>query len=308
MIEHAQQEHGGRIYGDAVAHSFGLRNVPSLATRSLRKSQIAVNRLSIGPQQIGMSPQIPVEDTFIVAMYLTEVGYHELWSAGKPLFTQGYAPYGIRIVNLSWECSAYVACPHETLVFYVPRAVLNEFTDEAGGRRVVDLACTPGIIDPVLVQLGSLLLPALERPKEAPALFVDHIALAICAHLAHTYGGFRRPAAMPRGGLSPAVAQRAKDFLASRVGDDVKLADVAAACGLSRGHFLRAFKVSTGMTPHRWLQHYRVETAKHLLRDGASEIAQIALTCGFVDQSHFTRVFTRIVGVSPGAWRRHWRN
>jgi AraC-like DNA-binding protein len=41
-----------------------------------------------------------------------------------------------------------------------------------------------------------------------------------------------------------------------------------------------------------------------LLRDREMPLADVAITCGFADQSHFTRMFTRFVGVSPGAWRR----
>jgi hypothetical protein len=56
-------------------------------------------------------------------------------------------------------------------------------------------------------------------------------------------------------------------------------------------------------TPHRWLLERRVDRAKELLRH-SSPIAEIALECGFSDQSHFTRVFTNLMGVPPGVWRR----
>ncbi len=59
-----------------------------------------------------------------------------------------------------------------------------------------------------------------------------------------------------------------------------------------------------GVAPHRSLLNRRVELAKDLLRSRASSLSEIALRCGFADQSHFTRVFTRRAGVSPGAWRR----
>jgi AraC family transcriptional regulator len=36
-------------------------------------------------------------------------------------------------------------------------------------------------------------------------------------------------------------------------------------------------------------------------------LAEIALDCGFSEQSHFTRTFTRMVGTSPGEWRRQRR-
>jgi transcriptional regulator GlxA family with amidase domain len=59
-----------------------------------------------------------------------------------------------------------------------------------------------------------------------------------------------------------------------------------------------------GIPPYRWLTKMRVERAKELLKDPRCELAEIALHCGFVDQSHFTRVFSRSEGYSPGRWRR----
>jgi len=44
--------------------------------------------------------------------------------------------------------------------------------------------------------------------------------------------------------------------------------------------------------------------AKEKLRDRRLSLSDLALVCGFADQSHLTRVFSRMVGVSPGAWRR----
>jgi transcriptional regulator GlxA family with amidase domain len=48
----------------------------------------------------------------------------------------------------------------------------------------------------------------------------------------------------------------------------------------------------------------RVEAAKEKLRDGRLSLFDVAVACGFADQSHLTRVFTRVVGISPGVWRR----
>jgi len=69
-------------------------------------------------------------------------------------------------------------------------------------------------------------------------------------------------------------------------------------------HFSRAFRHSVGVTPHNWLLTLRVEVAKQKLREGRLSLWDVALSCGFADQSHLTQVFTRFVGVSPGAWRR----
>lgn len=293
-----------RRYGDAVAHSLGLSDVPAVRTRALRQSEVGISRLSIGAGQLGMTPRIPAEDTFIIAMYLTSVARHELWSRGRCVIRQGYRPSSIRIVNLIEEYSALITCPHETLVFYVPRLALNEFTDDAGVRRVSDFSCEPGIIDPVMVHLGSALLPAFEQMGFASNLFVDHVTLAMLTHLTGRYAGVLRESPYRKGGMTRVQAKRAQEYMASHCGDNVQLVDVARACGLSRGHFSRSFRVATGLTPYQWLQRYRVDKAKKLLLSPKDSIADIAAMCGFSDQSHLTRVFSRFVGDSPAAWRR----
>ncbi len=293
-----------RGYGDAVAHSLGLRNVPVLRTQVLQRSHVGISRLSIGADQLGMTPQIPPEDTFIVATYLTAVPHHELWSRGRPVISQGYAADSMRIVNLVDEYSALITCPHETLVVYLPRNVLNDFTEESGTARIPHFVCRPGIVDPVMARLGSVLLPAFQRPGQASALFIDHVTLAMLTHLCSSYAGARLGIPFSKGGMTRLQANRAKEFLAAHCADDVSLVDAARACGLSRGHFTKAFRVSTGLTPHQWLQRHRIDMAKRRLRNPALSIADIAAACGFSDQSHLTRVFSRLVGDSPAAWRR----
>jgi transcriptional regulator GlxA family with amidase domain len=110
-----------------------------------------------------------------------------------------------------------------------------------------------------------------------------------------------------QGGLARWQERRARELLIAQVGGRVSVQEIAAACGLSRGHFSTAFKRSMGQTPHRWLMSVRVEKAKSLLLQSPLSISEIATDCGFADQSHLTRVFTAEVGAAPGGWRRRNR-
>lgn len=110
------------------------------------------------------------------------------------------------------------------------------------------------------------------------------------------------PAAI--GGLAKWQERRAKEFIAARLDSKLSISEIAEACGLSVSHFTRAFHQTTGLSPHRWLTERRIERAQALIRDVELPLSEIAVTCGFADQSHFTRVFTGVVGKSPGAWRR----
>ena len=131
------------------------------------------------------------------------------------------------------------------------------------------------------------------------------------AHLAVTYGGLDRghtKAYAGRGNrmLTPLQERRVTSRLLDDLADDPSLSELAALCGLSRSYFIRAFKQTTGMAPHRWLLMQRAKRAKDLLRGTKMPIAEIAGACGFADQSHLTRAFSKAFGISPGVWRRQW--
>lgn len=118
--------------------------------------------------------------------------------------------------------------------------------------------------------------------------------------------GSKQLAEVPRGGLAPWQEHRATEMLEARLDGQVGIAELAKACGLSPSHFAHAFRRSTGMPPHHWLQHRRIDFARDLLKRTTMPLADVALACGYANQSHFGRVFTSLVGTSPGAWRRDY--
>lgn len=161
--------------------------------------------------------------------------------------------------------------------------------------------------DPILFSIKSAIIAAAERPEETSQLFIDHMVLALHAHFARSYGGMRDAERRRSGGLAPWQERRAKELIASSLSKELSLVEIASECDLSMAHFSRAFKSSTGLTPHGWLQTCRIERAKEIMLQPDFALAEIAVACGFADQSHFTRIFTRIEGDTPGMWRRYRR-
>lgn len=143
-------------------------------------------------------------------------------------------------------------------------------------------------------------------PLPASAHFsIEPLALAVSTQLLLLqYASRQTRIRPPPGRLSPTRERRAKDLLASRLDENISVAEVASACGLSRTHFTRAFRQTTGTTPHQWVQQFKVEQVKQLLSGTALPIAEVAVACGFADQSHLTRTFRQRVGLTPAAWRR----
>ena len=158
--------------------------------------------------------------------------------------------------------------------------------------------------DPVVHHLRPCLQTARSRPSEMCSSCLDHLETALQAYL-RTHNVLPVSPPVARGGLAPWQLRRATELMRSSLEEGVPMADLARACNLSPGHFTRAFKQTTGHPPHRWLMERRIEKAKQLLTDTTLSLAEIAIACGFADQSHFTRVFSRTTHTSPGAWRRY---
>jgi AraC family transcriptional regulator len=78
---------------------------------------------------------------------------------------------------------------------------------------------------------------------------------------------------------------------------------LARMAGLSPYHFLRAFKATTGVTPHQWLLRTRLRTAAERLAMTKAPVTDIALEVGFEDLSNFTRTFRAEFGASPREYR-----
>ncbi|MGA8258902.1 MAG: AraC family transcriptional regulator [Arenicellales bacterium] len=249
---------------------------------------------------------VPDEDAYLIALMMRECQDHVLYVDGRPVETETY-PAGVTVIyDLRSDVAFAWRSPFHCVQALVPRKVLDTIASEAGAPRIDGLRCQPGVgmEDPVIRHLLSSLLPCLRNPDEANEVFVNQVALAVGAHIAQAYGGVRLQRQARRGGLAPWQEQRAKELLRASLDAPIPLARLAQACGLSSRHFARAFRQSTGVPPHRWLLKERVERAKKLLQDPDTALADIALSCGFSDQSHFTRVFSATLGTSPGAWRR----
>jgi AraC family transcriptional regulator len=173
------------------------------------------------------------------------------------------------------------------------------------GYDKIDPHLLPGLTsDPILQALAMSFVPLFDNPERIAVATVDYLAQAIISHfvvVSQRQSINNKP--VP-GGLAPWQERRAKDFLMARLGGHVELAELAAHCRLSITHFTRSFRKSTGLPPYCWLIERRVDRARNLLLTSGLSLVEIALACGFGDQSHLTRAFKRSVGTSPGAWRR----
>ncbi|MGW6740719.1 GlxA family transcriptional regulator [Streptomyces sp. NPDC055025] len=98
--------------------------------------------------------------------------------------------------------------------------------------------------------------------------------------------------------------QVSRDWALSRLGEPIKVEDLAGQAGMSRRTFARRFRDETGVTPIQWLLEQRLRAAQSLLETTGDAIPDVALRTGFGSAAALRTHFTRRLHTSPTAYRR----
>jgi AraC family transcriptional regulator len=107
-----------------------------------------------------------------------------------------------------------------------------------------------------------------------------------------------------RGGLLAWQLNRAIDYIEAQLAEKITAIDLADLIQMSTGQLFRAFKISVGMTPFRYIARRRVELACTMIRATREPLSQVAIACGMCDQAYMCKMFRRLLGMTPSEWRR----
>jgi AraC family transcriptional regulator len=291
--------------GTQFANSFRTDARPFVLTKPWSRGGTAAARLTSSQPAHGPA-RIPAQNAFVVLALTRDLAYGDLEIDGRRKSHSVLLNGEVAVFDLHYETVIDVQSPFDFVYLYFPQSALDRLADEHDVPRVVECNMQPGVSapDPVITQLAAFLQREIERRDGVSEVLTDHVTLALQTHFAQRYGGMRIRSKSTRGALAPWQLRLAKEMLTAHLDHRVSLAKISTECRLSPSHFARAFKCSTGVSPHRWQLNCRLEKAACLLRRSALSVAQIALICGFCDQSHFTRVFALAKGAAPGRWRR----
>lgn len=92
--------------------------------------------------------------------------------------------------------------------------------------------------------------------------------------------------------------RRAEELLSLDLEENLDLSTIAAEAAMSPYHFIRSFKRTYGLSPHKYRTQKRIGAAKAMLRLGVAA-AEVAQRLGFYDQSHFSNAFHSYTGLTP---------
>jgi AraC family transcriptional regulator len=291
-----------------------LDDVKSMTSTTFARGDLSFGRYKRDRPGLGIADPNPPSPMVMAVVILRPRPAHLGWRDEVTVNIPSLGTGALCCLDLRETWRMDLSNPFDSFHAFIPISAFDDMAAEFGQPKFerLDRPTTIEHRDETMLGLATSLNPLLGRPSEATALFADYVFAAMVTHLAVTYGGLDKNAhvgrAERRGALTPLQERRVTDRLLDEIKGDPRVAELAALSGLSVSHFMRAFKRTTGVPPHRWLLVQRAKRAKELLLGTHMTISAIAVECGFADQSHLTRIFSKIYGVGPAAWRKQWRD
>lgn len=178
---------------------------------------------------------------------------------------------------------------------HIPPATLKGVLDHRGEGRALRLDFSRPVLDEPCIHARLMATHRLLERPECP--LAKSTALT---SLVHDIARFTSRVSSPS---SPRPCRRrftdVVDYMRAHFDREITLEQLADISRTNPFVLLRQFKDSCGVTPHQYLRTLRVNRAMDYIQAGL-KLADVAIICGFADQSHMNRQFKRTVGVSPG--------
>ena len=188
------------------------------------------------------------------------------------------------------------------LVLEIDPLQLEESATPSGSGKL-ELPVKLTIPDRNLELLMTAMQADLEAGSPTGPLYGESLGKALGTYLVQRFGVFAPKLEQYRGGLPKSRLNRVREYIEQNLENNVSLAALAEVAGISLYHFAKAFKQSTGATPHQYVLARKIDRAKELLGDPDRNVLEASARTGFNDQIHVTKIFRRVVGVTPTEFR-----
>lgn len=104
-------------------------------------------------------------------------------------------------------------------------------------------------------------------------------------------------------GIQGQLTEKAMKYIEENIAADLSLEHIADALHISASHLSRTFKKAAGISLTDYINQFRINKAKELLRSTDIYIYAISEMVGYHDATYFSSMFKKLVGVSPSEYR-----
>ena len=162
--------------------------------------------------------------------------------------------------------------------------------------------------DPLSRSLGNQLKIALTEPNSAfgDSYYISSLLFTLAKHLLLLEQTYRKSQLYNQYKITPRQFSQVKTYIRNRLGEKIRISDMARVIGLSEGYFYEVFKHTTGTTPHEFITITKIERARELLLKSSESVIQIGMALGYDNPGYFGKVFKKLTGSSPSQFREQY--
>jgi AraC family transcriptional regulator len=252
----------------------------------------------------------PVTYEFKLESSTHYIALHDLYRVDGETIVSGLPPsHSKDLRNKLAFIPAGCACEGWTKIDKSATLIIVTIDQSALSRTSVDLAALPPRIDFDDRMLRWVMLrfqALLDNPSDDIPGYAETLAELLTFDLRRATLASPGADAAPSG-LTAKQIQLVTEYMDNHLMEKTTVSELASLLELTRYHFIRSFKQTTGVPPHQFMIRRRVDRAIELLRARTTSIADVADKTGFGSSIQLTRAFRRVVGTTPSAFRRNGR-
>lgn len=213
------------------------------------------------------------------------------------------APAGdIILINAEQAHDGHSATPagwSYSAIYPMPEVISNISIELSNGKINQPWFKNSVVNDPRLKQALKVLFDNIKQDNSSLSLeanFLNAITILILNHGDNAYS-------LPKLGNEHRAVKQAIDIIDATFTEQISIEVLAKQVALNPLYFTRVFHQKIGIPPHAFIIQRRIHQAKMLIQTGMA-ISDVALSCGFVDQSHLSRHFKNSLGLTPGQYAK----
>jgi AraC family transcriptional regulator len=249
---------------------------------------------------------VPALTHHLIAVNIGQQGTRQITRFGRQEYDETFPTGSLWLATAdNTACEWTWETTDETILFQIDPLYFQEIAAENGCANSERLELKPVVFDrnPRFESIARNFHAEMQQQGLGGKLYSESLGNLFMLDLLRTYCQDRSQPQQVNGGLGEKRLQRVLAYIDAHLAENIGLQDMASAAGLGQYHFATMFKQSMNISPYRYVIEQRIDRAKRQLRQQEVAIIDIALACGFADQSHLTKHFRKFVGVTPRAFR-----
>ena len=278
-----------------------LRAIPDEWGPKFERDGGAVTRTHTGPNSIHFTTPAHIALVMFNAQPRRQIALN---SDRK---TVGVAPVGsLEIVPAQSELFARWMVEKQSLLVAVDSSRLERLAGLEFEKDTFELHPPKlGFVDDEAHILARRMRQEVENAELGSEECLDALITVFATYLLRNYSSLKsRAPHYFNGGLPMGAWRRVNDFIQNHLSEPLTLERLATIAHLSPGHFARAFKQTTGQSPHQYVISSRLAQARSLIVSTDAPLSHIAKSTGFSSNSHMTAMMKRAWRTTPTAFRR----